>query len=64
MDSGKEGKGHGGNLSRIAKIIILPKGQETALADSTIKDIEVKETGQPEPFKFEFDPSEYMDKGN
>ncbi len=64
MDSGKEGKSHDDKLSRIAKIIILPKGKETALADSTTKESVVTEAGHSEPFKFEFDPSEYMDKGN
>lgn len=61
MDSEKEEK-------KITKIIVLPKGKDTAPLRITAKDSETqeresKESSQPEPFKFEFDPSEYMEGG-
>ncbi|MDR4497674.1 MAG: hypothetical protein MRK02_07130 [Candidatus Scalindua sp.] len=52
----------------IAKIIVLPKRKETATVGITAKESEIqeresKESNRPEPFKFEFDPSEFMEKG-
>ncbi len=51
-DSEKEGKKNHGN--NITKIVILPKGNEAALAGSTVR--------EPEPYKFEFDPKKFLDK--
>ncbi len=53
---------------KITKIIILPKGKEASslritARDSQIQEGEGKESRRPEPFKFEFDPSEYMEEG-
>ncbi len=49
IDSGKE-------ENKIAKMIILPKGKE-----SRIQEIESTTPVKHEPFKFEFDPTEYME---
>ncbi len=43
---------------KITKIIILPKGEE-----SRIQEIESTIPVKHEPFKFEFDPSEFMEAG-
>ncbi len=60
MDSEKKEK-------KITKIIVLPKGQKTASSRTTtkqtrIQEEEKKEVKRPEPFKFEFDPSEFMEE--
>ncbi len=60
MDSEKEEK-------KITKIIILPKGEKTAstglhTGESDIQEEKSNDPGQSEPFKFEFDPREYIDK--
>lgn len=65
MDSERGEKEDHSNKLQITKIIILPKGEETetpkfTAKESTIQDSEDKETKRPEPFKFEFDPSEFM----
>ncbi|MDR4497678.1 MAG: hypothetical protein MRK02_07155 [Candidatus Scalindua sp.] len=62
MDSGKEEK-------KITKIIILAKGKETkqlrvTARESEPREGETTESKRPEPFKFEFDLSEYMEGGN
>ncbi len=54
--------------SRITKIIVLPKGRERALLKTTPNDQEIQENKteepkRPEPFKFEFDPSKYLEEG-
>lgn len=50
MDTEKEEKTNYDDPSRIAKIIVVPKEKETM----------VKKSSKREPFKFEFDPSEFM----
>ncbi|GJQ59123.1 MAG: hypothetical protein SCALA701_19240 [Candidatus Scalindua sp.] len=67
IDSEKEEKNNHGNIKHITKIIILPKGEETAPLRVTAKDSEIqeregKETLRPEPFKFVFDPSESLEE--
>ncbi len=54
---------------KITKIIILPKGKETSplrftARYSDIQDEVGKESKRPEPFKFEFDPSEFIKAWN
>jgi hypothetical protein len=60
---------------KLTKIVLLPKGKGTAV--STIKEekklvksesrsrkeIAREKSPRPEPFKFEFDPSEFMEDG-
>ena len=60
---------------KITKIVLLPEGKGTAV--STIKEekklvksesrakkeVASEKSPRPEPFKFEFDPSEFMEKG-
>jgi hypothetical protein len=89
MDSEKGEKEDHSNKLQITKIIILPKGEETATPSLKTKQVAIKETKisetqeakeseikereskerlsketkQPEPFKFEFDPSQFLKKG-
>jgi type II secretory pathway component GspD/PulD (secretin) len=59
---------------KITKIVLLPEGKGTVPSRSTTKESKIKEekslvkpeskekSSRPEPFKFEFDPSEFMEK--
>ncbi len=50
---------------KITKIIVLPKGNEAVSHIPTTKEHESKkQSKRPEPFKFEFDPSEFMKEEN
>lgn len=65
IDTEKEQKSDHGNVLRITKIFVLPKGEETAPLIITAKDSEIQEkegekTKRPEPFKFEFNPMDYV----
>jgi len=56
-----------GKMLHITRIIVLPKGEDAASSRYTtnhagMQEKEKKESSQQEPLKFEFDPSEFIEK--
>ncbi|GJQ59119.1 MAG: hypothetical protein D8M57_04860 [Candidatus Scalindua sp. AMX11] len=52
---------------KITKIVVLPKGKETAplrvaARESETQERKAKDAKRPEPFKFEFNPAEFIQK--